>query len=126
METVIFLIFVGVCAFVAVWVTRKSGKQKDLSRTRSEKLTPTTHDRLSRKEDIWEARRQFAQKNLSSVQKYVPKSAAAAEPEYDGYSRRDRHHLTTVGKVKKESHLEDSKKFSPREPKPEEHIPANR
>lgn len=126
METVIFLIFVGVCAFVAVWVTRKSGKQKNLSKTPSEKLTPTTHDRLSRKEDIWEARRQFAQKNLSSVQKYVPKSAAAAEPEYDGYSRRDRHHLTTVGRVKKESHIEDSKKFSPRETKQEEQVTANR
>lgn len=125
METVIFLIFVGACAFVAVWVTRKSGKQKNLSKTPSERLTPTTHDRLSRKEDIWEARRQFAQKNLSSVQKYVPKSTAAAEPEYDGYSRRDRHHLSTVGQVKKESHIEDPKKLSARGPKSEEQIPAN-
>lgn len=126
METVIFLIFVGACAFIAVWVTRKSGKQKNLSRTPSEKLTPTTHDRLSRKEDIWEARRQFAEKNLSSVQRYVPKSAAAAEPEYDGYSRRDRHHLNTAGQVKKESHIEDPKKFSARGAKQEEQVTANR
>ena len=126
METVIFLIFVGACAFIAVWVTRKSGKQRNLPKTPSEKLTPTTHDRLSRKEDIWEARRQFAQKNLSSVQKYVPKSAATAEPEYDGYSRRDRHHLTTAGRVKKESHIEDPKKFSARGAKQEEQVTANR
>ena len=104
MNTVIFLIFVGVCAFVAVWLTRRPGKSQDLAKpTTSEKLTPTTHDRLSDKEEIWKARRQFAEKNLSSMQRFVPKSLATDEPEYDGYSRRDRHHLTTKGQVREES-----------------------
>ena len=110
MNTVIFLIFVGVCAFVAVWLTRRpgnTGKSQDRVKPTSEKLTPTSHDRLSHKEEIWEARRQFAQKNLSSVQRYVPKSEASDQPEYDGFSRRDRHHLTPAGQIKKESQTEN-------------------
>jgi hypothetical protein len=106
MNTVIFLIFVGVCAFVAVWLTRRPGKRQDLAKPTSEKLTPTSHDRLSQKEEIWEARRQFAQKNLSSVKKYVPKSAVSDQPEYDGFSRRDRHHLKPARRIKKNSQKE--------------------
>lgn len=112
METVIFLASIGVLAFVVVWITRRPGKRRELRKTAPEKLTPTTHDRLSRKDEIWEARRQFAQKSFDSPHKFVPRSEQGPEPEYDGYSRRDRHHLTPAGKVKKESRIEDSETFA--------------
>jgi hypothetical protein len=108
MATVIFLIFIGVCAFVVVWMTRRSGKSQDLATPTSEKLIPTTHDRLSRKEEIWEARREFAEKELASVQKFIPRSEAAEEPGYDGYSRRDRHHLVPKAQAKEKPHAGES------------------
>lgn len=114
METVIFLIFVGACALVVVWMTRRPGKPRNLEKTPSEKLTPNTHDRLSRKEDVWQARREFTKKSFNSTERFVPRSDAGSEPEYDGYSRRDRHHLTPAGRVKKESHIDEPGEFSAR------------
>jgi hypothetical protein len=108
MNTVIFLIFVGVCAFVAVWLTRRPGKNEDLAKPTSEKLTPTTQSRLSDKEEVWEARRKFAEKELASFQRFVPKSEAEERSGYDGYSRRDRHHLTSKARAKEKLHAEKS------------------
>jgi len=114
MGTIGFLISVGVIAFAVVWLTRRSSRthelQKKTFQQSSQKLTPTSNDRLSRREEIWEARREFAEKNINPSQRFVPKSVAAAEPEYDGYSRRDRHHLATVGLVKKDFRGEEKTK----------------
>jgi hypothetical protein len=114
MGTIYFLTFIGVCAFVVVWATRRSSTAHNLEKRPyskqtgqlSEKLTPVSHDRLSHKEEIWEARRNQAKKGFSSPKRFVPKSAASAEPEYDGYSRRDRHHVSTAGQVAEETHIE--------------------
>jgi len=106
MGTIYFLICIGLLAFVVVWVTRKSSV--DLGRNKSvnqpaEKLLPVSHDRLSHKEEVWAARREQVRKDFSRPKKIIPKSDARAEREYDGYSRRDRHHLTPAGQVADEA-----------------------
>jgi len=106
METIYFLIIVGICAFAVVWFSGRVERKRSLGKKTqfkqpSEKLIPTSHNRLSRKDEIWEARRKFADKDLTARRRFVPKSEAAAEPEYDGFSRRARHHLAPTGQVKK-------------------------
>ena len=108
MEAIYFLIFIGVCAFLVVWATRNSNNKADLAKkhkvakketSRSDKLAHPLDNRLAHKEEIWERRRKHAQKDLSATQSFIPKSVSD-EPSYDGYSRRDRHHLTNTGHVK--------------------------
>ena len=113
MGTIYFLIFIGVCAVAVIWITRSTGSKKSLVRSNSAKepygkLTPTSHDRLSSKEEIWAARRKYANtnKSFSAPKRFVPKSVAAASPEYDGYSRRDRHHLVASGQVAEETRVD--------------------
>lgn len=114
METVYFLVFIGVIAIAVVWATQASKRKTDLAAKRkarrlrqpSAKLT-TPHDTtLTDREQIWELRRNRASKGYVE-QNFIPKSEAKTATEYDGYSRRDRHHLTTSGVVKKEKHIED-------------------
>ena len=116
METIYFLIFVGACAFVVVWATRKSRLDADRAKrqaaaqqkTLSEKLMPTASSRLLDKEKLWEARRKHATEGFGSGRPFVPKFEASAYTEYDGYSRRDRHHLTRKAKVAEEEHTRDT------------------
>ena len=60
---------------------------------------------LSHKEELWERRRNQAAKDFTAVQLFVPKSEATDEPEYDGYSRRDRHHVTKTSHVAEETRV---------------------
>jgi hypothetical protein len=114
METIYFLMFIGVCAFAVVWVTRRSKSATNLSSKRkpalnnlsSDKLHTPAENRLSHKKELWEARRKHATKGFSSRKKFVPKFEAAKEAQYDGYSRRDRHHVTASEQVKEEAHIE--------------------
>ena len=116
MGTIYFLIFVGVCAFVVVWATRKSRLDADRAKrqaaaqqkTLSEKLMPTSSNRLSDKEKLWEARRKHATEGFGSGKRFVPKFEATAYEEYDGYSRRDRHHLTKRARVAEEDKIRDT------------------
>ena len=120
METIYFLIFIGVCAFVVVWATRSSKSKTSLTSGRhsknaglvNESLTTPASNRLSHKEEIWDSRRKQATKGFSTPQQFVPKFEAAHAAEYDGYSRRDRHHLTSSEHVKKEAQIEGHGDFS--------------
>jgi len=115
METIYFLISIGVCAFVVVWVARRSktetnfaGKRTPTETDPAHKLLKTPADnRLSHKEEIWERRRKHATKGFSAPKPFVPKSEAAKAAQYDGYSRRHRHHLTASEHVKEEAHLDE-------------------
>jgi hypothetical protein len=108
METVFFLIIVGVGAFALIWVMRKSRPETDLAARhkpnradRSNELLKTPPDsRLTHKEEMWEARRKLASQGFGARKRFVPKSEAARESQYDGYSRRHRHHLTANEHVK--------------------------
>jgi hypothetical protein len=108
MEAIYFLIFIGVCAFLVVWATHRSNNKADLAKKRkvvkkeapgSDRLAHPLDNRLAHKEEIWEQRRKHASKDLSATQSFIPKSVSNT-PQYDGYSRRDRHHLTNTGHVK--------------------------
>ena len=115
METIFFLIFVGVCAILVVWAIRRPGgkselgarRKKRLGKTEADKLTVPFDNRLSHREAIWEQRREQASQDFMAKQSFIPKSAGTT-PEYDGYSRRDRHHVTPTGNVKEEAHITDA------------------
>jgi len=120
METIYFLIFIGVCAFAVVWATRRSKSDTDLGSKRTstrnkvpaDKLITPVDNRLAHKNQLWEARRKQATKSVSSDKRFIPKFEAAHEAQYDGYSRRDRHHLTTTEHVKEEAQIEGHGDFS--------------
>ena len=120
METIYFLIFIGICAFAVVWVTRRSKSETNLTSRRSpdrnkksvDKLLTPADNRLAHKKELWEARRKHATKGFSSRKQFVPRFEATKEAEYDGYSRRDRHHLTASEHVKEEAHIEGHGDFS--------------
>lgn len=116
MEIVIFFVFVAVCAFALVWASRKTKAETELAhkrrsrrnKSRSEKLVAPRDALLSHKDEVWATRRQHANSGVQDTNKFVPKSASEGNPEYDGYSRRDRHHVRQrTAQVKKESHAED-------------------
>jgi hypothetical protein len=115
MEIIYFLIIIGVCAFAVVWAMRRS-KTETISATKhtqtkanqsSDMLSTPADNRLSHKEKMWETRCKQARKGFSAPNRFVPRSEAAKEAEYDGYSRRHRHHLTATEHVKKEAHIDD-------------------
>ena len=117
MEIVIFLVFVGICAFALVWATRNSTsrptdlerrKQLRAKKVRSEKLeTPRDH-LLSHSDEVWQKRRKKANGGVSKTNAFVPRFESSGTPEYDGYSRRDRHHVRErTAEIKQESVAED-------------------
>ena len=120
METIYFLIFIGVCAFAVVWATHRSKSGTSLGSRRTpthnrgpaDKLITPTDNRLAHKNELWEARRKHATKGFSSRKQFIPKFEAAKEAQYDGYSRRDRHHITATEQVKEDDHIEGHGDFS--------------
>ena len=120
METIYFIIFIGVCALAVVWASRRSKSETNLASRRhsknaglvNESLTTPASNRLSHKEEIWDSRCKQATKGFSAPQQFVPKFEAAQAAEYDGYSRRDRHHVTASEHVKKEAQIEGHGDFS--------------
>jgi hypothetical protein len=76
-------------------------------RKRAELLTTPTDNLLAHKNVLWETRRKKAARELRADTPYVPKFEQKKEPEYDGYSRRDRHHLTPTAHVGREKHVEE-------------------
>ena len=117
METIYFLMFVGVCVVLAIWAMNKPGKKTNLASrspttwtgAKSDKLAPPLDSRLAHKEEIWALRRKHASEGIAAKQSFIPKSAGKV-PEYDGYSRRDRHHVTAKEHIKDEAHIGDAKK----------------
>ncbi len=114
METIYFLVFIGVCAFAVVWATRRSKKQTDLAAKRKtsrpaseEKLARPLDNRLSHREQIWDARRTRTSKGYTEHQTFVPKSESRGFEEYDGYSRRDRHHVTPSSRLKESKRADE-------------------
>ncbi len=130
MATIYFILFVVVCALVVFWAMRKSQTETDLVRQRkiaqlkksgAEKLETPRDNLLSHNNELWQSRRQRPTTGVSRTNQFVPKSELRGEPEYDGYSRRDRHHVRErTAKVKQEGHIEDkhampSVKIDPKE-----------
>ena len=114
MELILFIVFVAVCAFLLHRATRKSKEEVDANhqrklrerRARAEQLkTPAVYT-LARPDQPWHTRRNPATAGRSQTEPFglQPESH---ESEYDGYSRRDRHHVTEEARIKDEAHVDD-------------------
>lgn len=101
MEIVIFFAFVAICALALLWASRKTKAETDLAhrkrahrnRHRADKLVAKREALMSKNDAVWETRRHHATTGVDRVNRFAPKSESAGIPEYDGYSRRDRHHV---------------------------------
>ncbi|MCU0988886.1 MAG: hypothetical protein MUE63_04680 [Xanthomonadales bacterium] len=100
MEIVYFIAFIVACAFLVIWSTGKSKKETELAQKRKAKVkksraelleTPADYT-LSRPDQLWFTRKSASALGVTPTNLFAPKSQAP-EPEYDGYSRRDRHHV---------------------------------
>ena len=116
MEWFLFIVFVAACALLLFRATSKprnriSAKQERQLKERKARAqlleTPAVYT-LSRPGQPWHTRNDPATLGVSRTNRFSPKSRST-DPEYDGYSRRDRHHVTDLNaQVKDEAHIEDS------------------
>lgn len=101
MEIIYFIAFIVVCAILVMWATDKSKKETELAlrrqtkakKERAELLETPAQYTLSQPDQLWFTRKSKADLGVTPTNLFAPKSQAP-EPEYDGYSRRDRHHVT--------------------------------
>lgn len=115
MEMIYFLVFIVVSLGLVMWLSRKSRDTHSLDRRKSRgslsgngKLRQPADSRLTHRDEIWNAHRQKAMRDVSRTDRYIPRSQKSGEPEYDGYSRRDRHHVTSRAvHVKDEGHADE-------------------
>lgn len=116
MNILIFLGFIAVCAIVLIWASnRRSARELELAQKRKAKAkrvntdllrTPADYT-LSRPDQSWRTRRHEPTTGVVATNAFAPRSEAPA-PEYDGFSRRDRHHVRDRNaRIKKESHVEE-------------------
>jgi hypothetical protein len=116
MELFLFIVFVAACALLLFRATSRSknkisAKQERKLKEREARTqlleTPAVYT-LSRPGQPGHTRRDPATLGVSRTNRFSPKSRST-DPEYDGYSRRDRHHVTDLNaQVKDEAHIEDS------------------
>ena len=115
MEVIYFLVFIAISLGLVLWLSRRTGDAHRLDRKKSQgslsqagKLRQPVDSRLTHRDDLWNTHRREAQRDVSRTDRYVPRSDKSGEPEYDGYSRRDRHHVTPRHvHVKDEGHAEE-------------------
>ena len=118
MESIIFLLTIaGVIAGLYWLVNRsKSKRSTNLAQSRykssglpssaAEQLVTPGNNRLADRKEIWEQRRKRAAHLSVSESDDHGHIKFRGEPEYDGYSRRDRQHLTPA-RVKEEQHIDN-------------------
>jgi len=116
MEWFLFIVFIAGCALLLFRATKKSKKKVNLEHERKLKErkaraqlleTPAVYT-LARPDQPWHTRRQAASHGPSRPEPFKPRYESN-DPHYDGYSRRDRHHIADVEVViADEGHLEDT------------------
>lgn len=110
-EIVVFFVFIAVCGFALVWASRKTKSEDDLAHkqrvARRNKLLAPRDTVMAHKEEVWTSRRQHATVGVTATNRFVPKSETSDVPEYDGFSRRDRHHVRERTAQVKEDHPEE-------------------
>ena len=115
MEIAIFFAFIAVCALALLWASRKSKSEAEymhkqrLARNdaRADKLVAPRDNLLAHKDEVWQSRRKHATVGVTATNRFVPKSETIDAPEYDGFSRRDRHHVRERNAKVKEDHPEE-------------------
>jgi len=118
MESIIFVL--GIIGGIAVlfWfmnrssskrsadLADKSARPQRIHTSAAENLVTPGNNRLASSNKIWEQRRKHAAHLSASESDSHGHIKFKSEPEYDGYSRRDRQHLAPAH-VKKEVHVEN-------------------
>jgi hypothetical protein len=124
MEALVFFVIVFVLVGALVFYLKKASvsTQKDLARKQrnsiltrrhqNEQLATPENNRLSSNEEVWQARRRHVglvseDSGKTKGQRYF-KYRTESEPEYDGYSRSDRHRVTPAH-ISEEKHVGDFK-----------------
>lgn len=109
MELFLFIVFVAACALLLFRATKKSKDKVGLDhehkvkerQARAKLLeTPAVYT-LACPDQPWHTRHRLDSTGVEQTNPYAPKSESAG-PEYDGYSRRDRHHVTDL-----DAHIKD-------------------
>lgn len=118
MEIIYFIVFIAACVFFVMWATHRSGRKPEMDlatkrkleakKARAELLETPANYTLSRPDQSWHTKRHAPTTGVARTNAFALKSMAT-EPEYDGYSRRDRHHVKDVtAQVKKEGHVDEA------------------
>lgn len=117
MELFLFIVFVAACAMLLYRFINKSrtnvdqANKRKLSENRTRALrweTPAVHTPAGPNQPWHPRRHQTTMGNSQSFRRALGSQSEWLE--YDGYSRRDRHHLAdTKAHIKDEGHLEDPK-----------------
>lgn len=117
MELVYFIAFVAACAALVFWaLQRRDSKKIDLAqqrkradkKARAELLETPADYTLSHPGQPWHTRQHPATSGVVRTNTFALRSEGA-EPEYDGYSRRDRHHVRDLdARVKDEDHVDEA------------------
>jgi hypothetical protein len=124
MEIVYFVSFVVVCAFVAMWAvgrsrggrakTRKVKGRAQGGSSREQLLHTPSDYKLSHPDQVWQSRRQSSTTGVSRTNSFVARSLGQ-DPEYDGYSRRDRHHVRDRNAKIREREIREQREARERE-----------
>lgn len=116
METLLFVAFVAVFGLIVFLPVHKSRQQTELRRRQraqkketaiSNRLSTPADNLMSHKREVWQKRQQKVRRDAAERPDFIPRFEKAKDGEYDGYSRRDRHHLTPTGSAKKQQSKEE-------------------
>ena len=113
MEMFLFIVFVAACALLLIRASKKSKQKVDVDHKRKLKErnargklleTPAIYT-LACPDQPWHTRGKLSNTGVERTNVFAPKSESTV-PEYDGYSRRDRHHVTDLdAQIKDEDHI---------------------
>lgn len=115
-----FIAFIVACVLVVAWMTDKSKKRNaalaakrkfKVRNQRTDKLATPSDYLLTNRDHVWQRKRATAAEDVIVTNRFVPRSQSMGEAEYDGFSRRDRHHVVVgTAHIKKEDHIEEPSK----------------
>lgn len=115
MEIVLFVSIVVVLAVSIIWfflrprnTTNAAGRQNNsrAQTTPTDRLATPSDYALAHRDHMLLRKRQEAAEDIIATNRFVPRSQSHGQPEYDGYSRRDRNHVVVgTAHIKKEDHV---------------------
>ena len=112
METLLFVASVAVFGLIIFLPVHKSKTRQSLQRKqraqkpvsmRSELLKPPADNLMAHRREVWQKRQQKVKRDGAKAPDFIPRFEKEKEGHYDGYSRRDRHHLTPTGEAQHSS-----------------------
>ena len=116
METLLFVVFIAVFGLIIFLPMNRNRKQnlkrkihnRPVQQTKSDLLTTPSDTVMAHRREVWAKRQKRVNRTgVEEHQDFVPKFEKSETPEYDGYSRRGRHHLTPSASLKKDAAPEE-------------------